>query len=451
MAMSSPRTMAAAELDVCSVVACLTGSLPALPAAVTGILVRADLIGDLDPTVLRGQTSASLTYSLRGPGDTGQRHRRLLQAAREYDVVELDADRDLTPWLLNAIPAHRRQIRWRDNVDGVDARLHVVETEDPLGLLGRIDRDDVTAYAPGVAGTWTRLLAPRLGAPVVFGRLGETGSDGMPSVSQLLDDYQFPLLRPVDALYAIIGADVSRSLSPRLHNAAYRSLGLPAFYLPMTTARLDSALDALTGATVVSPYKTDAVRLADSASADALQADGANLMVRGARGWRAYCTDPVGVLEPLRRRGILVSGRRAAVVGCGGAGRGAAVGLLRAGLSPTMVNRGIHRGMCAASRLGLDFVPLKRFDAAEYDLVVHATPLRAELPFSVAGMGPGSVVLDLAYGPRETELIAASRRRGLTVIDGWDVLVVEVARQFRLMTSRRMPPVDAAGLREESR
>ena len=47
----------------------------------------------------------------------------------------------------------------------------------------------------------------------------------------------YQLLRPVDALYAIIGKDVSRSLSPRLHNAAYRSLGLPAFYLPMTAAR----------------------------------------------------------------------------------------------------------------------------------------------------------------------------------------------------------------------
>lgn len=448
--------MAADALDVCSVVACLAGDLPALPDAVTGIQVRADLVGDLNPTVLKGRTSAELTYSLRSSaaggaytGDLTQRHRRLLKAAREYDVVELEADRDLTAWLLNAIPPHRRQILWHGDVGRVDARLHVVETEDALGLLEKLDRDDVTAYAPGAAGTWTRLLAPRLGAPVVFGRLGDSGPDGMPGLSQLLDDYLFPRLRPLEALYGIVGTDVSRSLSPRLHNSAYRELGLPAFYVPMTTPRLDSLPDILAGATVVSPYKAAAVRLADSVSADALKANGANLLVRGSRGWRAYCTDPVGVLEPLRSKGIYLPGRRAAVVGCGGAGRGAAVGLMRAGLSPTMVNRGVRRGTRAARRLGLEFVPLKRFDAREYDLVVHATPLREELPFSVAGMQPGAVVLDLAYGPRETVLAAAGRRRGLTVLDGWDVLVVEVARQFRLMTGRRMPPVDAAGLREE--
>jgi 3-dehydroquinate dehydratase/shikimate dehydrogenase len=455
--------MAADAPDVCSVVACLTGSpddLRSLPDAVTGIQVRADLVGDLDPTVLKGRTSAELCYSLRSAaaggaytGDTAQRHRRLLRAAREYDLVELEADRDLTPWLLNAIPPLRRQILWRGESgrEGIGARLHVVETEDATRLRGEFGRDDVTAYATGAAGTWSRLVAPRLGAPIAFCRLGDAGPDGMPSLSQLLDDYLFPQLRPIETLFGIVGTDVSRSLSPRLHNAAYRELGLPAFFVPVTAQRFEpfftSMMDVLAGLTVVSPHKAAALRMADSVSADATRADGANLLVRGPRGWRAYCTDPVGVLQPLRRRGISLAGRRAAVVGCGGAGRGAAVGLLRAGLTPTMVNRGLRRGAGAAGRLGLDFVPLKRFDAKEYDLVVHATPLREEPPFAVAAMRPGAVVVDLAYGRQETALAAACRRRGLTVVDGWDVLVVEVARQFRLMTGRRMPPVDSAGLR----
>jgi 3-dehydroquinate dehydratase/shikimate dehydrogenase len=453
-----------ASPDTCSVVACLTdppGDLSRLPDAVDGIQVRADLVGDLDPFVLKGSTSASLIYSLRSAaaggrhaGGAADRHRRLLRAARRYDVVELEADTDLTAWLLDAIPPHRRHILWRGNAGlGVGARLHVVETADPLRMLRNLGRGDVTAYQTGPAGTWSRLLAPRLGARVAFCRFGDAGPDGMPGLAQLLHDYRFPRLHAVEMVFGIVGTDVSRSLSPRLHNGAYHELGLPAFFVPMTTPRFapcfESVKDTFTGLTVVSPHKTEAVRLADSVSADAARADGANLLVHGPHGWRAFCTDPVGVLQPLRRNGIRLAGRRTAVVGCGGAGRGAAIGLLHAGLFPTMVNRDGGRGARAAGLLGLEFVPLSRFDARQYDLVVHATTLREELPFEVKGMRDGSVLVDLTYGSRETALAAAGRRRGLTVVDGWDVLVVEVARQFRLMTGRQMPPVAAADLREE--
>ncbi len=462
MAMSSPRTMAAP--DTCSVVACLTdppGDLSRLPDAVAGIQVRADLVGDLDPFVLKDSTAASLIYSLRSSaaggrhaGGVDDRHRRLLHAARRYDVVELEAETDLTAGMLDAVPPHRRQILWRGQAGlGIGARLHVVETADPLRMLRKLGRGDVTAYETGPAGMWSRLLAPRLGARVAFCRFGEAGPDGMPGLAQLLHDYRFPRLHAVEMLFGIVGTDVSRSLSPRLHNAAYHELGLPAFFVPMTTPRFEprfeSIKDTFTGLTVVSPHKTEAVRLADSASVDAARADGANLLVHGSRGWRAFCTDPVGVLRPLK--GIRLAGRRAAVVGCGGAGRGAAIGLLHAGLFPTMVNRDGDRGARAAALLGLDFVPLHRFDARHYDLVVHATTVRDELPFEVKAMRPGSILVDLTYGSRETALTAAGRRRGLTVVDGWDVLVVEVARQFRLMTGHQMPPVAAAALRTDRR
>jgi shikimate 5-dehydrogenase len=127
------------------------------------------------------------------------------------------------------------------------------------------------------------------------------------------------------------------------------------------------------------------------------------------------------------------------VVGCGGAGRGAAAGLLRFGVTPTLVNRGPDRGMRAARLLGLDYVPLQRFVPSDYSLIVHATPVAEELLFPLGQLARDTTLVDLTYSHRPTALVTAARRRRLQVIDGWAVFRIEMARQFRLMTGRAMP------------
>jgi len=72
--------------------------------------------------------------------------------------------------------------------------------------------------------------------------------------------------------------------------------------------------------------------------------------------------------------------------------------------------------------------------------VVHATPLAAESPFPVADLRRGAVVVELVYGAAPTPLMTATAAGGGVAIDGREVLRVEVRRQFRLMTGRRMPP-----------
>jgi 3-dehydroquinate dehydratase/shikimate dehydrogenase len=484
--LSSPLLVNAdPAVRTCSVVATLTTAvwtqgreLRALRATASGLEIRADLTGDLDPDILRGHNAGELIYNLRSiasggafTGSAAERTRRLLAAARKYDLVELELDRDLTPELLAAIPPHRRRVCWygqgRDTeglaavfgrMAGTGARLYLLAPEAetveqaaaPLHLLRRLGRTDVTAFATGELGGWTRLLAPWLGAPVVFGGLGHNGAHGLLTVERLLRDYPFPALPRLENVFGIVGRRVGESHSPRLHNAGYRGLDLPALFLPLHANEftrywrdLCTELDRLGvpfgGATVVAPYKEEALLLADTVSSEASRAGAANLLVRRAGGWRAYTTDPIGVVGALRDSGIRVSGRRCAVVGCGGAGRGAAAGLLRAGARTTVVNRGSARGRYAARLLGVDYVPLSRFEPEDYELIVHATPVRDAPPFSVDRVRDDGVLVDLAYGPEETELAAAGRRRQLAVVDGWRVLDVEVARQFRLMTGRAMP------------
>lgn len=455
----------------------MAGGISSLPSSVRWLEIRADLSGDLDPDRLRGDFPGTLLYSLRSHAEGGafagsgaERRARLLAASRRWDLVELETG-DLVPEVLDRVPAERRVLSWHgaapgttleelrvrlDHLARVPARLirlvpaagEPADALAPLRLLRDARRSDLTAWASGPAGGWSRLLAPRLGAPFVFA--GARAEDDEPTAERLLADYGLPQLPPVDALYGIVGRTAGKSLSPRLHNAAYRALGLPALYLSFPTQRFgafwnelgDGALEdlgwPLRGLTVTSPYKEEALAAVEEASPLARQAGGANTLLRDGASWRADTADADGVLSALRARGIGVAGRRVAVVGCGGAGRAAAAGLQAAGADVTLVNRGDERGHFAAALLGLPFVPLSRFSAREFPLVVHATPLQHEAPFPVEELEDGVVVVELVYGSGPTPLITAAAARGLA-IDGHEVLLVEAQRQFQMMTGRHMP------------
>ena len=129
------------------------------------------------------------------------------------------------------------------------------------------------------------------------------------------------------------------------------------------------------------------------------------------------------------------------MIGCGGAGRAIAVALDQSGARVTLVNRGQERGSFAAQLLGLPYVPLLNFNAEGYHVIVNATPVGRDddaAPFELETLGDEAVVIDLVYGSRPTPLVSNSVGLGRTVIDGRDVLLTQVLRQFQIMTGRKM-------------
>lgn len=451
--------------------------------------VRADLAGDLAPEPLRACFPGKLLYTLRSRSEGGswegsaeRRKRRLLDAAERFDLIDLECIRDLSPDVLKAIPAQKRVISWHgpaldlaglravfEKMSATEAHLYkIVPTASQSGeeipallLLDSLKRRDVAAFSVGPIGTWTRLVAPRLGAPVVYGALGDVpGAPGQLTLRRLREDFGLPALPPVQRLFGVVGHPVLHSLSPRLHNTAYRELGLPFLYLPFHVesfgdfwlevvegGALEQIGMPLRGLSVTTPHKEAALAVAAAPSPRAELVGAANTLVNHQEVWEAETTDPEGVVLPLRARGIDLASRRAAVVGTGGAGRSAAEGLAVAGARVTLVNRNLDNGERAAGLLKLPFVPLDAFQPADFDLIVHATSLgRGDgepLPFPVDGLRPGTVVVDLVYRSGPTPLLAAAAARGLTVIDGREVLVSQALGQFRWMTGRDMP-LDAA-------
>jgi len=458
--------------------------LSSLSGAVKWLEVRADVADDIDPSSLRSRFSGGLIYTLRSSADSGRfvgsedtRRRRLLDAAKAYDIIDLEADRDLVPELLSAIPANQRMISWNgpavdcatlsnrlNALSEIPARFYrviprSVKAGDEiagLSMLKQVRRSDVVSYTTGQTGFWSRLVAPQFGCPMVFGTINKHLSDAEePTVSQLIEDYNLPSTSPIKEIYGIVGNPIYHSLSPRLHNSAYRTLGYPALFVPfnaesfeeffrdVAVARTTESLGiSIRGFTVASPHKETALDAAGACSPMVKRAGSTNIFVRNNGGWRADTTDPEGVVQSVRQRGIRLDRERVAVVGCGGSGRAIAAALNESGADVTLVNRGMERGRQALELLSLPFVPLSKFSPRGYSMIVNATPVGRDgsaLPLNYADLGSVPVVVDLVYGAQTTPLIASAIASGNVAIDGREVLFVQVRRQFQLMTGRDMP------------
>lgn len=449
--------------------------------------VRADLVGDLDPETLRQGFDGRLLYTLRSRVEGGAhegspegRAKRIVAVAAAYDLVDLEAARDLTPEVLEAVAEEKRVISWHgppadpaelearfEAISRTPARLYKMvvmatnptEAMAPVLMALSVGRSDLLAFAAGRAGAWTRLIGARYGAGVVYGAAAAAspGAPGQLSIEDLVRDYGLPDLSPVKAFYGIVGNPVvGASLSPRLHNGAYRELGIDAAYLPFETESFgDFWLDIvesdiftrlgrpLKGLSVTVPFKRASLAVAGAVSPLVECVGAANTLVLNDGVWEAEVTDPAGVLGTLDEHGVELAGLKVAVIGAGGAGRSAAFILNREGAEVTLVNRSVERGGEAAKELGLPFVALDDFDPADYGLLIHATPLGKDvgdpLPFAVERLRPGTVVLDLVYRRGTTALLAAVEENGGLPIDGREMLLHQALDQFRLMTGQELP------------
>ena len=262
----------------------------------------------------------------------------------------------------------------------------------------------------------------------------------------------------------LIGWPVEHSLSPAMHNAAFRALGLGWRYdlLPVPPGHLEAAMADLSagefrGANITVPHKSTVMTYLDGID-DAAQSIGAvnTVSVQGRR-WIGHNTDAAGFLHALREGGLEPAGRQALLLGAGGAARAVAYALAGASCEVVIHNRTARRAadlVAGLRRLGLDApvtcspgkLALDELDLARFDLLVNATavgmwPNREDTAWpEELPMPPHWTVFDLVYNPLETRLLRQARRAGAKTIDGLGMLVWQGALAFELWTGQKPPP-----------
>ncbi len=261
-------------------------------------------------------------------------------------------------------------------------------------------------------------------------------------------------------LYAVFGQPIAHSLSPRIHAAFSRQLSIPLDYQPIeaSTEEFVGALAAFAarggrGANVTLPLKQHAARLCLSVSERARQTDSVNTLVRRGEGWHGESTDGAGMIRDITgRHRLYVRGRRALLLGAGGAARAVAFALLEAGISElTISNRTPEHADSLADAIGQPADVNTRYwndlgNWGGFDLVVNATSAghsNVSLALPTSLLASRALCYDLSYGRASFGFLAWARSAGAGhALDGLGMLVEQAAEAFDIWHGKR-PETDA--------
>ncbi|WP_026072522.1 shikimate dehydrogenase [Nodosilinea nodulosa] len=264
-------------------------------------------------------------------------------------------------------------------------------------------------------------------------------------------------------LLGVIGDPIAHSLSPVMHNAALAELGIDAVYVafPVASGGLEAAIagfaaTGVKGFSVTIPHKQSIVPLLTELTVEAQAVGAVNTVWRTERGWAGTNTDVAGFIAPLKAR-LDWSGKTALVLGNGGAARAVVAGCGQLGFAAVEVvgrnlekltnfeqswaNSPLHQSLTIH---GWDSLSARLPNA---DLLVNTTPIgmhttakQAPLTAQDLDLLPDhALVYDLIYTPRPTHLLALAAQRGLSVIDGLEMLVQQGATALEIWLQRPAP------------
>jgi shikimate dehydrogenase len=258
----------------------------------------------------------------------------------------------------------------------------------------------------------------------------------------------------------VFGDPVEHSLSPRMHNAAYRKLELDFVYVPFRprVKRFSEAVTAmrtlgLVGANVTVPFKQAAAAACDRVTETVRIVGAANTLYFDHGRLVGDNTDGLGFASALGAHGFRIRGKRVLVIGAGGAARAVVWALTEYGAADIVIaNRTVSKAK-AIAKLFRSHLPgvhhsdleiLDDFDFLETrQLVVNATSVglagREFLDYSVEATPKDCVHFDLVYAETPTPFLRMAAGVERPTIDGRHMLVHQGAAAFKLFTGRRAP------------
>lgn len=252
-------------------------------------------------------------------------------------------------------------------------------------------------------------------------------------------------------------------MSPAMQNAAFRELALDYIYVPfrVKSAELGQAIAGMRalnirGLNVTVPHKVAVVQFLDKLDPLAEKIGAVNTIVNDDGVLTGYNTDATGFLQALLAREIEPKGKRAVILGAGGASKAISFILADKGTRLTILNRQLELDWAKelARRISQTFaqevkaLELSRKNLAvvlkKADILVNATsvgmiPLVNETPVPGDLLRPDLIVYDIVYNPMKTRLLRESEAAGASTIGGVDMLVWQGALAFEKWTGVKAP------------
>ncbi len=249
-------------------------------------------------------------------------------------------------------------------------------------------------------------------------------------------------------VFGILGRPVSHSLSPAMHNAAFRHLGVNAVYVAFPVTDLAQAVAGLRGlgiggVSVTIPFKEEIIPLIDELDPRAEEIGAVNTVVNRDGRLTGYNTDWLGAVTALRAKTDL-KGQHVLILGAGGASRAIAFGIFHQGGKVTLTDIDAARAAALGRDLGAEAISLDALEHCPAAILVNATPVGMApdidgIPINPDLLGRFATVMDIVYQPLQTRLLKEAQARGAATIDGLQMLIHQATAQFELWTGLEAP------------
>jgi shikimate dehydrogenase len=261
----------------------------------------------------------------------------------------------------------------------------------------------------------------------------------------------------------LIGDPVEHSMSPAMHNAAFRELELDYIYVPfrVKSTELGQAIAGMRalnmmGLNVTVPHKVAVMQFLDKLDHLAEKIGAVNTIVNDDGALTGYNTDATGFLQALLERGIEPKDKKVVLLGAGGAARAIAFILAERGAALLILNRALELNWAKdlANRISQSFgQKVKALELngknltktiGKADILVNATsvgmsPKADKTPVPADYLRPDLIVYDIVYNPMKTRLLREAEAAGASTISGVDMLVWQGVLAFEKWTGQKAP------------
>ena len=257
--------------------------------------------------------------------------------------------------------------------------------------------------------------------------------------------------------YAVIGDPIDHSLSPNIHNAAFRHLQLEHTYIAyrIPAGELAAGIEALkaikiAGFNVTIPHKIEMMKLLDEMDTTCKVIGAVNTVLNDNGKLKGYNTDMIGFLDPIKKKNLRIEGSQVLLLGAGGAARAIITAMIKeiAEKIPIANRTQEHAKELTefAKKIGgnVDVAPMQEVDEliADYKFIINSTSIGMKnepSPISTENISKNSIVYDIVYQPMNTDLIKKSKENGATIIYGYEMLLSQAACSFEIWHKTEAP------------
>lgn len=268
------------------------------------------------------------------------------------------------------------------------------------------------------------------------------------------------MARNSSKIYAVFGNPVGHSLSPIMHNAAFKRMKIDAHYVPFCVKSVEDAVRGIRGldirgVSVTIPFKTTVMPYLDEVDESSLRIGAVNTILNDGNGrLKGFNTDWIGLNRDLEES-LEIRGKTFAILGAGGAARAAVFGILKEGGIPVIFNRTTETGEGVAREFGCPFYSLSEIEKIKADCLINTTSVGMAPDIEKSPLMKESLinfrwVVDIIYNPLKTKLLREAEEAGCTVLDGVGMFVHQGAEQTKIWMGMEPPRALMRGVVLES-